>query len=782
MQTSQRIEDAGRASRGATATVRHVPTPEDRTAAGGRAPELLCRMCWETFPDAELARCPACDDPRPPDGWTSMPFRLREQFEFVDLLGRGAMGAVFRSVDLTATPDAQGELPVYAVKVVQAVGGDDAVARLRSMFEHEAAVATLLGQSAHFVGVSGHGLGELPYLVMEFVAWPTLKKVLEAGPLSPLQVARLGVALLEAVEVMHFYRVVHRDLKPSNVFAELQGAEVRVKVADLGIWTQDHDAAPPDPKQDEGRLFVGTLPYMSPEQMACEPVGCRSDLHAVASILWEATTGAPPYPSHGDDLRHEIGRRRRACRTLPTRPAQMPEGLYAVLQAGLRWDPEERPASAREMAAQLQAFLQAGAEMNYDASNMLAELAGVRAAALELLAPLQGAGALAERVVQILASLDSLVGHLDSGGSLDPGVFDSARRELSTELREIGTQASTLWRPGAAARPTGETSEAPTAPGGPPPEALGAEPRATEEGREPALSDHYERLRLVSTGSLAKVYEGRQPALDRRVALKVMGRNAASGMQAERQARLFRVQAGALARLQHPNTVRVYDLGMGSDGLPFVVMEYLQGVTAAEYLQRSGVLEERGLLLLFEPVVASLQEAHARGVLHLNLKPRNIFLKALPGGERVPKVLSYGWPSEGLQDLLPPGMVLGTPRYMSPEQIRGLAPGPGADLYALGTMLYEALVGHPPYMEDGDVRALLAAKLARPCVPLPELGPGGPLSHELRAVVHALLVRDPSDRPSDAGEALGWLQALVDGRPGEVPVRDLAGRRRRDLV
>jgi len=718
-----------------------------------------------------------------------MPFRLREQFELVRLLGRGAMGAVFRAIDLGAEPDAAGERPAYAVKLVQAVGGDEVVARLRDMFEHEAAVASLLGQSPYFVRVSGHGLGDLPYLVMEFVAWPTLKKVLEAGPVSPLQVARLGVALLEAVEVMHFYRVVHRDLKPSNLFVDLQGTQVRVKVADLGIWTRDQEVAGED--DGSGRLFVGTLPYMSPEQMACAPVGCRSDLHAVASILWEAATGRVPYPGSGDGLREQIARRRRACRTPPERPAHMPEALYTVLERGLRCSADERYQGAAEMEAELQRVLaEQIATADYGSERMSTELSELRAAAVHLLQPLQQAGQLAERVGQIISSVDSLLDHLDAGGSLDPGVFDSALTDMARGLRSIATRAHDLThsRLTASSGHAATIDDAAATVPGVPPEVASPAPNSAGDATvadalvERRLSDHYERLRLIAAGSLARVYEGRQPVLDRQVALKVMGRNVGPGLTLEQQARLFRVQAAALARLQHPHTVRAYDLGVGAEGLPFLAMEYLEGETLADYGERMGPLAERAALALFLPIVSSLREAHALDVLHLNLKPRNIFLKHLPGGEQVPKVLSYGWPRTGLMDLLPRGMVLGTPRYMAPEQIRGHEPGAGSDLYAVGTMMYEALMGQPPYLESDDVRSLLATKITRPCVPLPERGPGGPLSAGLRAVVHALLARDVGDRPADAPEVLTWLRALAAGRPQELPLRELAGIRRRDLV
>jgi len=295
------LDAADRRHQEAAATVRGVAEDARRAAADEVQAGVVCEGCWQVHaPAADLGACPTCGWERPATGWPALPYRLRDAWELVRLLGRGAMGAVFLARDLQGARDRHGRQPVLAVKVVQRVGGEETVARLRAMFAHEAAVTGLLGRSPYFVRVVGYDTGALPYLAMEYVPWPTLRQHLAGGPLSPVRTARLGVALLQAVEVMHFFRVVHCDLKPSNIFAEEGPEGDRVKVADLGVWCRDDEAEPPLLTDDLDHETVwGTLPYMSPEQMAGRPVGRRSDLHTVGSILWEAATGAVPFPAAG---------------------------------------------------------------------------------------------------------------------------------------------------------------------------------------------------------------------------------------------------------------------------------------------------------------------------------------------------------------------------------------------------------------------------------------------------------------------------------------------------
>ena len=206
----------------------------------------------------------------------------------------------------------------------------------------------------------------------------------------------------------------------------------------------------------------------------------------------------------------------------------------------------------------------------------------------------------------------------------------------------------------------------------------------------------YEILTLLGSGGMGAVYRARDERLQREVAIKVL----APGVLVDDEARTrFRREALALARFSHPGIAAVYDVGT-HDGSDFLVMECVPGVTLAERL-KSGPLSVQEALLLAIEVASALEEAHEHGVIHRDLKPANVILT--PKGHA--KVLDFGVAkiraSTGADDaartLTAFGTTVGTPLYMSPEQTMGESVDARSDLWSLGAMLYEALIGSPPF-------------------------------------------------------------------------------------
>jgi serine/threonine-protein kinase len=336
--------------------------PPSTTAPQAAAPLLfVCDACWRTFADGSKLFC-ACERPRPPEGWPAMPYLLRGRYLFVDLLGRGGMGAVFRAYD-----QASKDRPWIAVKVVQK-GAPELLSTLKEMFRREVAAAQMLAQHKQFfVDVLGYDDVDPAYLALEYVPWQTLGQLLASLPaierrLSPAQVARIGIAVLRGVAKMHFHRIVHRDLTPSNIFIrhvpEREGYDV--KITDLGLWAFDQVQGESDSLSLVGRPgMAGTPAYMSPEQSTGEPVGAASDLHSIGSVLWELSTGEVPYPARNDGPMHVvIVERARLLKEPPSRPPYMPEGLFRVLVKALADGTAERWASASEMRKALEAFVE----------------------------------------------------------------------------------------------------------------------------------------------------------------------------------------------------------------------------------------------------------------------------------------------------------------------------------------------------------------------------------------------------------------------------------------
>ena len=230
--------------------------------------------------------------------------------------------------------------------------------------------------------------------------------------------------------------------------------------------------------------------------------------------------------------------------------------------------------------------------------------------------------------------------------------------------------------------------------------------RRTPEGK-PSVTDtvigtvlggRYAIEQLISQGSMGRIYAGRQLALDRKVAIKVIKPDL--GIHEELVAR-FKREALAAQMLNHPNTVRIYDFGEAATGMLYLVMEYLDGETLDKVLSRETLLSPRRVVTVAAQVLGSLIEAHEAGIVHRDIKPSNIMLVPQAGARNFVKVIDFGI-ARNNRDLADaaatrPGATLGTPQYMSPEQLRGSPVGPTSDLYSLGHTLYELAVGRPAY-------------------------------------------------------------------------------------
>ena len=266
----------------------------------------------------------------------------------------------------------------------------------------------------------------------------------------------------------------------------------------------------------------------------------------------------------------------------------------------------------------------------------------------------------------------------------------------------------------------------------------------------------------VARGGMAEVWEGHDEILSRPVAVKVLQAHLASdGVFLER----FRREAVTAARLAHPCVVSTYDTGV-DDGTAYIVMELVRGDTLRRLVTERGRLDVGLSVSIARQIVDALAEAHHAGLVHRDIKPANILLLDDGwGGVRV-KVTDFGIAkaSEGLgADLTRTGTVLGTPKYLSPEQIRGEEPDARADLYSLGVVLFEMLAGEPPYSGSTDMATALAHLNDR----VPRLSSrvkGVPPA--LERLVNDLLAKDPDARVPSAVALRERLDALapVQGR------------------
>ncbi len=266
----------------------------------------------------------------------------------------------------------------------------------------------------------------------------------------------------------------------------------------------------------------------------------------------------------------------------------------------------------------------------------------------------------------------------------------------------------------------------------------------------------YEILRLLGVGGMGRVYQARHRELETLVAIKIMAGNLSKDREAVER---FKREAKAMARVQHPNAVRILDYGV-EQGDCYLIMEFLQGETLRERLARLGRLPLETVVRYAEQVFAVLEFMHRQNITHRDLKPDNIFLaRSEATGEEVVKVLDFGIAkiqTSTVVNMTTEGTMMGTPRYMAPEQCRGAAIDGRADLYSMGVVLYEMCTGQPPF--DGDSPITLALKqIHEPPPLLRSLNPDIPEAVAL--VIHKALEKSPSDRFRTARD---FSQALLE--------------------
>jgi serine/threonine protein kinase len=271
-------------------------------------------------------------------------------------------------------------------------------------------------------------------------------------------------------------------------------------------------------------------------------------------------------------------------------------------------------------------------------------------------------------------------------------------------------------------------------------------------------------LRVLGRGGMGMVYVGLDETLDRRLAIKVMNPGEIDDLSRER----FIREAKAAAALHNDYIVPVYQVGE-DNGTPFIVMPLLEGETLADRLAREGRLSVRDALRMARETLTGLAAAHDVGLVHRDIKPGNLFLE---GNRRRVRILDFGVAHKRTANdrLTKNGFVVGTPSYMSPEQAHGRELDGRADLFSVGAVLYECLLGRRPFPGD-DVMTVLTGLVSiepdRPSTVDPTI------SEDVADVCMALLAKKPGDRPANAREAgrrvLALERALAKGS-ATVPI------------
>jgi serine/threonine-protein kinase len=256
------------------------------------------------------------------------------------------------------------------------------------------------------------------------------------------------------------------------------------------------------------------------------------------------------------------------------------------------------------------------------------------------------------------------------------------------------------------------------------------------------------------------VYEARHRTLGRRVAIKVLHASDPSLPGADVRAERFMREGRAAASVQHPHVVDVFDFGV-DDGVPFLVMELVEGETLAQRIASERCLQLKSVVELMLPVLSAVAELHAAGIVHRDLKPANILLARCRTGESCPKVADFGVSriDDGSAPVTDSHAVLGTYSYMAPEQGRASrAATEQSDQYALGVILYECATGTKPFVADSPYELLHAIMNAPVAAPSAK---NGALPPEFDAVVLRAMSRDPAARFACVEELADALLAFA---------------------
>ncbi len=289
------------------------------------------------------------------------------------------------------------------------------------------------------------------------------------------------------------------------------------------------------------------------------------------------------------------------------------------------------------------------------------------------------------------------------------------------------------------------------------------------------LDDRYQLEECIGRGGMGEVYRARHLRMAGRVAVKILRPDLAADSTASRR---FLREAKSTFHLDHHHCVRVIDFGATDDGFLYLVMEYVDGRTVGAELEVDGALAPARVVHILTQLARALAHAHARGLVHRDLKPDNIMLLHRDGDPDFVKVLDFGLAKMvdtsraftatlSVTPLTARGVVFGTPIYMSPEQAMDQPLDARSDLYSVGVLAYEMLVGQPPFEGFGFMDVLRQHVQAAPTPPS-QRRPGLPIPPQLEALVMACLAKAPTQRPANAAtlaDALGCIATSDEALP-----------------
>ncbi|MBL9012974.1 MAG: serine/threonine protein kinase, partial [Myxococcales bacterium] len=676
------------------------------------------------------------------------------------------MGALYLAVT--------GDRGLERLMVIKTVLPHLADAEYVARFRDEAKVVVKLSHG-NLIPVFDAGLvgGEL-FLAMDFVEGRDLRAVwnrcAKKQVAFPIDVAvYIAKELCRGLAYAHSFpdlQLVHRDVSPPNVLVSYTG---EVKLTDFGLASSTLKLEKTAPG-----IIYGKVAYMSPEQARGEKLDGRSDMYAAAIVLWELLTGRQLFPPGKDQPQDLLSRAKNPEVMRPSKRApRVPVELDEICVRALASKKEDRYKDCDEMRMALQSWLAVnapttdGTRMSTFLQELFADdIQRERAERAELLARVR------TRALT-LPPTDELRQLIEKSEPVD---IAALAREPEPPVRKpgsIGRRASDRNEQGEDRRKQPLDRRALAAEAAQTNAALAraAQPQAQPDDEEAeqdlvgkTVDGRYHVIELIGEGGMGKVYLAEHVEIGKRVALKVLH---PSYSRMPDLVERFRREARAASKIGHPNIVDVTDSGTTSDGSVYFVMEYLEGIELGSVIEREKPIDVARALKISSQVCRALAAAHAQGIVHRDLKPENIFLITRDGAADVVKVLDFGiaktTEAEAARErrLTSPGMAMGTPEYMAPEQAAGRPADARCDVYALGAIMYEMLSGEPPYSGDNFMEILTKKATQDPPAPITireDLPP------QVSDLVMQAMARNPDRRPQTMETLEYELNKCLSGR------------------
>jgi len=696
------------------------------------------------------------------------------KYHLLGPLAQGGMGALYLAVS--------GDRGLERLMVIKTVLPHLADAEYVARFRDEAKVVVKLSHG-NLIPVFDAGVvgGEM-FLAMDFVEGRDLRAVWNRCAKKqiafPIDIAVFIIKeLCRGLSYAHTYpelNLVHRDISPPNVLVSYTG---EVKLTDFGLASSTLKLEKTAPG-----IIYGKVAYMSPEQARGEKLDGRSDMYAAAIVLWELLTGRQLFPPGKDQPQDLLARAKNPEVMRPSKRApRVPVELDEICLRALAAERKDRYTDCDQMRMALQSWLAINAPTT-DGTRMSSFL-------LELFSEdiVRERGERTELISRVrtraltLPPTDELRRWIESGATRGPS--DTELDDAAMIHSEVPGSDPPVRKPGSVGRRAADRgtdgedrrasadrrSRSPIAGalinGG---AAAALAPQHDPEA-EPDLTGivvdgRYRVMELIGEGGMGKVYLAEHVEIGKRVALKVLH---PSYSRMPDLVERFRREARAASKIGHPNIVDVTDSGTTAEGSVYFVMEYLEGVELGSVIDREGPLDVARALKIAGQICRALAAAHAQGIVHRDLKPENVFLITRDGAADVVKVLDFGiaktTEAEAARErrLTSPGMAMGTPEYMSPEQAAGRTADARCDVYALGAIMYEMTTGTPPYSGDNFMEILTKKATQDPPAPV---NVRKDLAPQVSDLVMAAMARSPDDRPQTMEKLEYELNKCLSGR------------------